>query len=640
MGVFKITKKVLMVISLFVMLISINTYSQELTKEEFYKYTLEDAIDYSKDGNPIDVFLDFKKHNGGEVDLGYGDYVGLNGDAYYYELDEKVYEEENKIHEMIEKGEKEIVKELAINKNQNIKNYFGNNIIKVILLFICIISVIIGIVILKNKIVIIISSILIVVLVISLIIPSLFINTNKENILFDDIRDVNNQKIAIKNPFNSEEISQEIDENQESKVKFNNDFEYITEKEYIDKMCNKKYDISRYINDYILKVYYCVSKKAQDKEFDYEELSGILDSFNINKEKEYVSKLELLDRNTFLNNDPNDYGINTKTISFDEMKFIYENITDTDIEDYKNGTFIDKLINSIEQKIKFIISNDFDNQDLLLSRYLVKKINSHSLCKKFFDDDILRVLKDWYIEDNTKIELPFNVKLNFEKQKFIKKDINEFLAVNKDNYNLYVYYKDSKGNIKGDFVLSEYIDDNGNFNKSEITYNIKRAILTIDVDGFKPFYNYEDINVYDENGKYVLEKDVKEDIRDNMSYGTNRDNELEYILSTGNKNGFGFDITIDTYSFTQKFKNKFGTDYKIFQNFKVKKSKLIPIDKYIAKTDKLIRKLILEDSTEKICIFKVIWTDNYEVDDILTYIVPEDKMDLTYEEMYQLAFND
>ena len=38
-------------------------------------------------------------------------------------------------------------------------------------------------------------------------------------------------------------------------------------------------------------------------------------------------------------------------------------------------------------------------------------------------------------------------------------------------------------------------------------------------------------------------------------------------------------------------------------------------------------------------IFYIKW-NNDKIDDIEYYIVPDDKMDLSYEEMYQLAFND
>lgn len=172
-------------------------------------------------------------------------------------------------------------------------------------------------------------------------------------------------------------------------------------------------------------------------------------------------------------------------------------------------------------------------------------------------------------------------------------------------------------------------------------YNIKRAVLTIGVNGFKPYYNYEDINVYDENGHYLVIKNMSEDLEDNLSRGTSRDISLIAMLLK-KKQSIGNLVFITDFSFTNKFIDKFQLKDSIYEivPFNTSKLEVILINKNIAKTDKLIRKLILEDGTEKICIFKVIWTDNYEVDDILTYIVPEDKMNLTYEEMYQLAFND
>ena len=623
----KLIGKIKIFILIFILLFSFQVKSEGLRIDEFYKLTLQEAIEYSESGNPIDVFLDFKKQNGGEVDGSYGDYVGTNGDGYYWELEEKVDNITNAIEDKIDKGEEEIKKEIKQEENNSIIEYIKKNIIKIILLILCIILIILSITLLKNKIVIIVSSVLIIVLSINL-----FIGINKKNEIIESLNNNENETMAIK------KIINEIEG--ESKEIKTNDFEYMSEEEYIKKLCDKKYDISGLINDYILKVYYCIRQKAHNKKIYYNELYEVFSEVDIDKEREYVKKEELLDRNTFLDNDPFDYGMNVKTISFDEMEYIYNNITNEDIESFNNGTFVKKLIDSVDQSIKWIDAKNYKNKNILLSSYLVKKIGSRKICKNFFAEDILKVLKDWYIEENETIELPFNVKINFEKQKFIEKDIKEIIGTNKNDDSLIIYYKDSNGNIKGDFLLNDYIDDNGSFNKSEIMYNIKRPILTMDVIGFEPYYNYEDIDVYDENGNYLVIRDKSEDIRDNMSYGTNRDNELEYILSTGNKNGFGFNITIDSYNFTENFIKKFGSDYLIFKDFNIKNSKLIPISKSVAKTDKLIRKLILEDGTEKICIFKVIWTDNYEVDDILTYIVPEDKMNLSYEEMYQLAFND
>ena len=48
----------------------------------------------------------------------------------------------------------------------------------------------------------------------------------------------------------------------------------------------------------------------------------------------------------------------------------------------------------------------------------------------------------------------------------------------------------------------------------------------------------------------------------------------------------------------------------------------------------------MDDDETFFCLFKIIWNDNNEVDDILTYRIPEEKADLTYEEMWNLAFND
>lgn len=157
----------------------------------------------------------------------------------------------------------------------------------------------------------------------------------------------------------------------------------MTEDEYIKKMCDKKYDISQIINDYILKVYYCVRQKAQNEKIDYSELYEALNENDINKEREYVKKEELLDRNTFLNNDPFDYKMNVKTLSFDEMECMYNNITDGDIENFNNGSFIKNFLSEIEQKIKYTKANEYINKDKLLSRYLVSKIYVRSLCKNF-----------------------------------------------------------------------------------------------------------------------------------------------------------------------------------------------------------------------------------------------------------------
>ena len=631
MGIFKLINRLLITISILVIFISSSIYSKELTKDEFYGLTLKDALDYSDNGKPIDIFLDFKKQNGGKVDTSYGDYVGLNGDAYYYELDERIYNEEKLIKDNIAKGEDEIKKvaseRLKYEKQSFVREYFKSNIVKVLLIVLCLLGILVGVIVLKNRIVIIASMVLLLVLIVSLNLISLFTGIKQTDKVIEYLNN-EHETLAIKMP-----ISDETE---------NSSFEYMTEDEYIKKMCDKKYDIASVINEYILKIYYCVRQRAQNKEFNYSKLGEVVNYTDINKEREYAKKEELLDRNTYLDNDPFDYGINAKTISFDEMEYIYNNITDEDIENFNNGNFINKFLNEIKQNIKYIDSKDFEKKEMLLSRYLVSKINSRALCEDFFEDEILRELKDWYIEDENEIELPFGVTLKFEKQKFVKKDIKEIIGTDIDDKNLIVYYKDSDGNIHGDFVLDDYKDVNNHFNKTDIIYNIKKAVLTMNVNGFKPYYNYDDIDVYDKNGQYIVSVDKREAIDDNnMSRGTNRDLSMLHMLLMKKQN-MGKLANITNYSFTQNFINKFKVQDNIYEiiPYNIVKTEVIKINKKIAKTDKLIRKLILEDGIEMICIFKVIWTDNYEVDDVLTYIVPEDKMNLSYEEMYQLAFNE
>lgn len=97
---------------------------------------------------------------------------------------------------------------------------------------------------------------------------------------------------------------------------------------------------------------------------------------------------------------------------------------------------------------------------------------------------------------------------------------------------------------------------------------------------------------------------------------------------------------------SDKFYSKYNNKDSIFVEYNIISLKTLPNDIRMIKSNikyvenKHLYKIILDDFSEKFCIFKIIWNDNYEVDDILTYIVPEDKMNLSYEEMYQLAFND
>ena len=93
---------------------------------------------------------------------------------------------------------------------------------------------------------------------------------------------------------------------------------------------------------------------------------------------------------------------------------------------------------------------------------------------------------------------------------------------------------------------------------------------------------------------------------------------------------------------SKKFLSKYNSKDSIFPQYDIIQGDLIFVDpdKVSVVEHKDIFKLTLKDKSTLICVFYGIWNDNNEVDDILTYIIPEDKMSLTYEEMYDLAFNE
>lgn len=93
---------------------------------------------------------------------------------------------------------------------------------------------------------------------------------------------------------------------------------------------------------------------------------------------------------------------------------------------------------------------------------------------------------------------------------------------------------------------------------------------------------------------------------------------------------------------SKRFLEKYNNRDSIFPQYDIVADDSISMDrsKFKKITHKDLLKLTDRSGVEIICLFYVIWNDNNEVDDILTYVIPEDKMDLTYEEMYGLAFND
>ena len=89
--------------------------------------------------------------------------------------------------------------------------------------------------------------------------------------------------------------------------------------------------------------------------------------------------------------------------------------------------------------------------------------------------------------------------------------------------------------------------------------------------------------------------------------------------------------------FSEKFLSKYSNTVGLLADYDIESIKLVErIDKTKVKINehKLIRKIITKDNNTIIGLFSFLWNDKNEVDDILVYIIPKNRMDLSYEEMY------
>ena len=92
---------------------------------------------------------------------------------------------------------------------------------------------------------------------------------------------------------------------------------------------------------------------------------------------------------------------------------------------------------------------------------------------------------------------------------------------------------------------------------------------------------------------------------------------------------------------SKEFLEKYNNNDSIFPNHNFYTCDMAKMNKqkYKIIPHQYLRILNKGKEDEHICVYKVIWNSNNEVDDILTYIVPKDKNSLSNEELYKLAFN-
>ena len=93
--------------------------------------------------------------------------------------------------------------------------------------------------------------------------------------------------------------------------------------------------------------------------------------------------------------------------------------------------------------------------------------------------------------------------------------------------------------------------------------------------------------------------------------------------------------------FSEKFLSKYNSNDGLFPNYDFSYLKIENVNNDVVnkKLDKLFVRLYDKNNKYKKCLFNFIWNDKKEVDDILIYMIPEDKLELSNEEQYKLAFN-
>lgn len=260
----------------------------------------------------------------------------------------------------------------------------------------------------------------------------------------------------------------------------------------------------------------------------------------------------------------------------------------------------------------------------------------------------------WFLrrDKDFKTRLPGGIVLDFKAAKLFyeKRDIkyNSFKIVS-PVYDLNLF--SNKKKFKDIYVEIEYMEEDG-LKKKIKTYVecYRKTQYSFNILFEKIYSNYKGFTLDDDTRLDMFcEQDVMERKRreKEMYKRLEEEEDDRYIIPDAVHNACIGNYNIGT--FLDSFKEKIKKEGGLFKNYKIKDTKQIYIEnKEIP--GKELRELTLDDGndTKIYCLFKIIYpgeTDylNYtleDVGDILTYIIPEDKNNLSYEEMYQLAFND
>ena len=485
-------KKSLLILGLF-----ISIFNNVIFANNWSSYTVREAINSSQSANVFEALANEMQLNNWEYDGSHWDYQYIPEEIE--ELREKAMDREKDIDFTISSelshDDKQYLKDLhSYYENIEFTNYF-RNYKKIVLIIVGIfITMIIFIFVFRKWFIMLIGLSIIIALSFTFL-PNVIQKNNRQSDIFNYLLNKATNNISTM-------TLQENDLNSINKY-------------------NTEHNVSKIINDYLIKTYLCVRSKVNIEDLDNFEW------YKYNHFTVFRSDNGSTIRNGNFVNNIFDYSLQNYTdgeaMSKEDMKCIYDNITEEDINDFNNGVFLEKFIKRISQDIKF---KDWEELcDVRCKDLLVEIVQPNYFeAEGCLDRDILCSLKYWYIDgkNSRDINLPYGIVLHYDKTSYIKNDIKEFdysnayflnenIREQKNNivYNLtksypfveskdynnkqdlFIYYYDSNDKRQGLCTDIEFVDE-GIFKKNQmyfhpldILYDVKPATVSMEYVGNK-----------------------------------------------------------------------------------------------------------------------------------------------------------
>lgn len=419
-------RKVIIILISLVVAFSNCLYAESLAyNDKVFDMTIGEAKKYSSDGNPMDILIDYRNKYGENIFSNYdpilteiGENEGIDlyvGDANY-DINEEIEEGINVIKEKYDTD----------NYNSNVFNYIAMFIVILVLMIVLYIKF--------NK------KIVFIIPILFLLVSTLLILVkNKQIKNFDNLNQYLNYKGI--------DISNKVIKSEEM---------------YPFGKMDVAYEIN-YLLDDLNDIHY---EKSNNKPLFVDEFSKSLGDKYLGKDDKQVI-YSYLEKERMLYN-----GINENTecinnirkvqpISYYDIVNKMEYVFERSFDDY---TYLLSLINKINTKIYI---NDMKDDDKVFK--YAKRIGALRCFDWKKGYEIAQYFKDWYIEGDDKIiELPYGIYLHYKAPKLLKKDVKEIVCVNINELDplneeniLKVFYLDSSNNLKYDFTICKFIEEDG-----------------------------------------------------------------------------------------------------------------------------------------------------------------------------------